>query len=125
MEGVLLLLQHAEVAHRDCNHCWLHVYNETTGEVEKRRDKPVKRPRGTYPPCCRGRCKKGTPDKSRELLPHNWLAYEHYLGCKATGHFPDDPIVMRNAKIIRMIEDEVAKAEQKEALLMSMMPKTR
>lgn len=33
------------------------------------------------------------------------LTYQHYLECRAVGHFPDDPIVRRNARIIRQAMD--------------------
>jgi hypothetical protein len=41
------------------------------------------------------------------LSDENWLAYRHYLQCKATWRFPDDPIVARNAGLIRWVEDSV------------------
>jgi hypothetical protein len=33
------------------------------------------------------------------ILPRHQEAYEHYEECRAIGHFPDDPIVARNAAI--------------------------
>lgn len=44
------------------------------------------------------------------------MAYRHYLECKATGHFPDDPIVRQNAGTIRMIED-VTEANKQDVLM--------
>jgi hypothetical protein len=38
----------------------------------------------------------------------NFAAWRHYRQCRAVGIFPDDPIVRRNAEIIREIEDEKA-----------------
>lgn len=32
-------------------------------------------------------------------------AYEHWLKCRATGRFPDDPIVARNAAVIQAVTD--------------------
>lgn len=62
-------------------------------------------------PC--GRCPKVPPDAPRktrrfasEWTDQNRQAYKHYLECRAVGLFPDDPIVRRNARIIRAIEDE-------------------
>ena len=52
-------------------------------------------------------CPKGTPENPRNLLLCNELAYEHYRECRAVGEFPDDPIVRRNAAIIRAVEDEI------------------
>ncbi|MEQ8788878.1 MAG: hypothetical protein RIC55_21380 [Pirellulaceae bacterium] len=40
------------------------------------------------------------------MRQRNTLAYEHYLRCRATGQFPIDAIVARNAAIIRSIEEE-------------------
>lgn len=54
-------------------------------------------------------CPKGTPQNQRTLHPINKRAYEHYLECKATGYFPDDPLVKQNARIIREAEDDFAR----------------
>jgi hypothetical protein len=35
-------------------------------------------------------------------------AYRHYRECRATGNFPDDPIVRRNAALIREQEDQAS-----------------
>ena len=50
------------------------------------------------------------------MSPWNELAYTHYLECKAVGSFPDDPIVRRNASLIRSVEDAVADGLTKEFL---------
>ena len=36
-----------------------------------------------------------------ELSPENRRAWEHYLECRAVESWPEDPIVRRNAAIIR------------------------
>jgi hypothetical protein len=41
-----------------------------------------------------------------ELSERNFLAYQHYLECRATGSFPDDAIVRRNARVLRSIMDD-------------------
>jgi hypothetical protein len=75
---------------------------------------PVLRPKGVATPCLS--CPKipeGIPktrDNAIELSERNWLAYQHYLECRAVGQFPKDPIVRRNARILRAIIDE---AEQR------------
>lgn len=72
------------------------------------RGEPLRRPKGTTPPCRGGKgCPKGTPENSNALSPKNEEAYQHYLECRAVGQFPDDMIVKKNAKRIRMIEDWV------------------
>lgn len=109
--GVRLQLFHPVISYRSCEACQKFVYED---EPEKNQwaIEPTrhKRPAGTHPPCRYGkgdRCPKGTPETSRELTARNRLALEHYLECKATGSFPEDPIVSRNAGVIRQVEDEV------------------
>lgn len=59
-------------------------------------------PRGTEP----------VPENAVELNAMNWRAYQHYLECKAVGQFPgDDPIVRRNAMLIRGVEEAAARME--------------
>lgn len=119
MSGVLLMLQDSAVANRDCDQCTLYVFNETEAKPEIRNGKPVARPKGTATPCFYNRCVKGKPNAYTALLPHNWYAYEHYKECEATGSFPDDPIVRRNARLIKMVEDEIAKHERKAEAMLS------
>jgi hypothetical protein len=45
-------------------------------------------------------CRKGTPERQLSLNEKNRRAYRHYLTCKATGAWPDDGMVRRNAGII-------------------------
>ena len=101
------MLLHPEVANRDCDVCQTWQFDETTGQiVEKPKGTPIKR-YGHLP--CRTPigCHKGTPEAQKSLSPHNQLAYQHYRECRAVGHFPYDPIVRRNAAIIREVEDQV------------------
>jgi hypothetical protein len=89
------------------------MYDEDTGQVMKNpAGEPFKRPMGNLPPCkIRGMgCDKGTPEDQRQLSPKNEQAYWHFLQCRATGRFPDDPIVSRNAAII----DEVLRLRDSE-----------
>ena len=92
--------------------CQRYVYNEDTGERDKFHGKPVERQPGHGPPCSYGPdiCPKGSPTAGRELTTRNWQAYLHYQQCKATGNFPDDPIVARNAGAIRAVEDSIVNA---------------
>jgi hypothetical protein len=57
------------------------------------------------------------PASAVELSPHNAQAYQHYLECRAVGQFPDDPIVRRNAVVIRKAEDLAADRKRGEELL--------
>lgn len=105
-----LIENHPTVAFRDCTHCQKYQYNESTGEVTLWHGKPLERVAGVGPPC-RGPkgCPKGTPENPISLSPRNLRALLHYEQCRATGNFPDDPIVARNAAIFRGIEDEAEK----------------
>lgn len=114
---MLLVLQHPGVAGRDCQDCLKHVYNEKTGEREewpRGSGKGYRRPPGTSAPCRKGACPKVAPEGepgSKALSAKNWQAYQHYLECEAVGDFPRDPIVRRNAAIIKMARDSVEKTE--------------
>lgn len=97
---------------RSCGDCvkWLYDYH---GNVCTRAGKPSPRPAGTPTPC--HKCPKipaGEPPiraNAVELSERNFAAYVHYLECRAVGQFPDDPIVRRNARILRGLFDEVDK----------------
>ena len=100
-----MILEHPELASRDCNQCTIFQYDEK-GERVKRRGRDLRRPPGIGPPCRYGKCDKGTAERQRTLTAYNRVAYQHYLECKATADFPDDPIVKRNAALIRSVEDQ-------------------
>lgn len=104
--------------------CQKFVWNEDAksfdfrnGQLELRADFGP----GVCPPACRTTrgCPKGTPENKRSLNGANQRCYEHYKGCRATGHFPDDPVVRENAAIIRDVEDRfdrVKDAERSESI---------
>jgi hypothetical protein len=106
---------HPEIARRDCNHCQVYQYNEQTGRVEIWRGEPLPRLQGQPSPCRTARgCPRGTPEDDRRLTQRNAVAYEHYLQCRATGNFPDDAIVARNAARIQYMEDELQRRRSEE-----------
>jgi len=110
----MVILEHPQVAYRDCAVCQQYMFDEKTGHMEVRRGKPSKRPANSLPPC-RSKgvgCPKGTPEQPKTLSNKNRSAYQHYLECKAVGSFPDDAIVRRNAMIIRDAEDESARIRE-------------
>lgn len=120
---MILELFHPQVARRDCRHCQLYQYNEETGQVEKWRGAPLRRVSGQPPPCRTPKgCPKGSPEAGRELSKRNEQAYDHYLRCRATALFPDDPLVARNAAIIRSVEDALERrnADELRVLLSAM-----
>jgi len=119
---VQLLLLHPEVAYRSCEDCQKYVYDHETGKREEYppgSGNPVKRILGQLPPCSQGPtvCPKVSPDAGIELNEKNQECYRHYLECRTTGTFPDDPVVRENAAIIRSIEDAATKIESRETLI--------
>jgi hypothetical protein len=106
---VRLLLAAPEIAFRNCEHCQMYVYDETTGrpaEYPPRSGLMIVRPPGTRPPCRIAGlgCPKGTPENQKGLSAANQAAWRHNHECRATGNFPDDPIVRRNAALIAEVE---------------------
>lgn len=123
MMGVSLVLRHPQVAFRDCADCELHVFIHETGERVNGRDGlPVVRPPKTFAPCRYGkdRCAKGTPENNRELSSKNQRAYDKYCEWKATGQFPDDPIVRRNAGLIMQVEESFRNELQRLSIIAGM-----
>lgn len=112
-----LKLLHPNVAERSCEHCQIYMYHHESGRLVLNSDgTPRQRPRNSKPPCVatEGRpdevrarvCPKISPTAGVELNVRNVEAVNHYLECRAVGVFPDDPIVRRNAAIIRNVMDE-------------------
>lgn len=106
------MIRHPAFYALSCGDCekWLHV----DGIVTRRVGLPVARPKGVITPChtcpktadapVRDRRHATEPtDRSRRVL-------RHYRECRAVGRFPDDPIVRRNAGLIREVEDALAAA---------------
>jgi len=115
------LLKYPEVAKRNCELCKKFLFDEETGEIKFGRDGKVElrsyydfQGNATCPPMCQTRkgCPKGIPENQRSLNARNQLCYEFYLECKAVGQFPDEPVVRRNASIIREVEDEFDRGER-------------
>lgn len=111
---MLLILTAPHIAGRDCASCQKYQYEETgpkAGEIAtldgkrllRRGPTPCRQPQG---------CPKGTPEAQKTLSRRNWIAYNAYLESKAVGQFPDDPIVRRNAGIIRQVEDQIERQER-------------
>lgn len=107
----MLLLQHPEVATRECHHCQAFLYDIETGAPKtvdrvgpdgKVVAENIPRPKAVLPPCQAPRqsCPKGQPDGTIELSVQNWQAYTHYHRCRAVNRFPEDSLVEQNAGII-------------------------
>jgi hypothetical protein len=121
---VILLRKNPKLAVRDCGHCQKYLYDETKGEPVKSAGQLVERYSGKFAPCrypALG-CEKGTPEDSKTLNERNTRAYLHWRKCKATGIFPDDPIVAHNAVLIQGVFDAEEKdfRETMKALLMAL-----
>ncbi len=102
-DGVLLELTKPQYAKRDCNACKKWWYDDDTGKVVRKGDNLLLRPANTVLLCqTPAGCPKGTPEKPKSLSPKNRLAWNHFRDCEAVRSFPDDPIVRRNARIIRL-----------------------
>lgn len=114
MCGVILMQTNPAIYNRKCNECLRFMFDEKTGHKIMRRGFPMPRRNGSVP-CTRGMCDKGSPDSPKTLTLKNVYAYEHYLQCKATGMFPDDPIVQRNAGAILIAEEHVKRIRHMEA----------
>lgn len=116
---MLLILEHPEVAWRDCDHCQQFFYTPD-GKVATWANGTQFRKRGPkeLPPCrTASGCPKGTPEAPKSLNLVNLQAYIHYQECRAVGQFPDDAIVRQNARIIRAVEDGQERSLQRQTHL--------
>ena len=109
--GVRLILVHPKIARLSCQDCIR--YLTVDGEIIRKPalvGLPMVRPPGSPTPCYK--CPKipvGTPPipaNAVEISPKNRLAWLFDCECRAVGKWPDDPIVRRNAAIIRQVRDD-------------------
>lgn len=99
--GVRLLLLYPRLAQVSCQNCREVWMNPLTGVIHSRHGRPLQREGGTLCEVNQQGCPAGHYQRSRRLSEKNLKAYRHYLECQATGQFPDDSLVRRNARIIR------------------------
>ena len=97
-----------------CEDCraWVYDPKRNWERTEKPRGNPLRRIRGSPTPCAV--CPKAIdnrPAPEADLSDRNWQAWRHYQECRATGQFPADALVRRNAGLIRQIEDQAARAD--------------
>lgn len=103
-EGVRLYLQYPALSRLSCGTCQKWLMDPLSGRIWDRNGKPIPRSLEDALLCQTPEgCPKGTPDAPKSLSPKNEQALRHYLECQAVGHFPDDAIVKRNARIIREV----------------------
>jgi hypothetical protein len=112
---VQLIALHPNVAFRDCEDCKAWVYDEETGEREKKGEEDIPRYKGIKPPCGYSQgCAKGTPEESRALTEQNMQAWQFIRECKSVGKFPDDPIVRRNASLVDYADRKIDLIQRRE-----------
>lgn len=108
-------------AGRDCKLCQKYLWNEEWGMPERQAatGKMIKRSPHAKPLCRQvdddhpyGRCPKGTPEFQFDLSPQNEAALRYHLTCKATGRWPDDERVLRNAELIETAYHEAEARER-------------
>lgn len=111
--GLELELTNPRLARRSCESCQTWWYREQTGLVILQAD-GSKLPR-FGPTMCQTPmgCPKGTPDNPKTLNKANRWAWRHFRDCEAVGVFPADPIVMRNAVVIRQVMQAVEAKKRK------------
>lgn len=106
---MILLREAPGVATRDCGHCLTTLYNAKNEPWLDAEGRERPRDHGVRPNC--KACPKGPTPFVGGLSKRNEAVYLHYLECKAVGHFPDDPIVRRNARIIADAEAALDRVE--------------
>lgn len=116
-----LLWRHRPIALIPCEICEKYVCDDQTKAFSFGRDgKPELRLVDIgvefLAPCrdpARG-CPKGTPENQKTLNESNQVCYDHFRECEAVGQFPDDPIVRRNAALIKDTIREVERGKEAE-----------
>jgi len=107
--GVGLLLSHPRILQIDCKDCKKFHFDFNKGKKRMRAGFPIIREPNEPTPCWKCPKLEGVeykkPENSIQLSPKNEEAFSMYLEWKATNSFPDDPIVRRNAGMIRWVED--------------------
>lgn len=106
--GVRLAMEHPLLDRRSCVDCQKWWFNEDTGKIEQVDGEYALRPI-EFPVMCRTNegCPVGTPENPLRLTAQNRAAFDHFRQCEAVNDWPDDPIVARNALIIRRTREEV------------------
>jgi hypothetical protein len=111
-----LLLAHPELP--SCAACQEWLYNPETWRPYEAGGRPVRRPRGTPTPCCK--CPKSRdrvhPAPEAELSAKNLRSLELYQRIRAGQPMPADPIIRKNCGLIRMVEEQVQREQQRDFL---------
>lgn len=116
-----LILDHPEVATRDCGDCRKYVHDQLGRIVLNAHDGKPRLRILQNPVACDlprekgGGCPKGHYNNPNELTEQNWQAWEHYKRCRAVNRWPDDGIVAENAAAIRAATDAIESRETAKA----------
>lgn len=99
-QGIKLERTNKKLASRSCDDCRRWLYN-AAGELVIRNSTGEPELREGSVPCetVNVGCPKGHWSDPLSLSEENKAALTHYLECKATGQFPDDPIVRKVARV--------------------------
>jgi hypothetical protein len=112
-DGVRFQLKYPALSRLSCRTCQKWLMDPLTGQVARRKGQPLLRQPEDLLLCqTHEGCPKGTPQTPQGLSPKNQQALVHYQECRAVGHFPDDAIVKRNARIITEVHQEFERARK-------------
>lgn len=106
-EGTRLKLLYPHLGRHTCAYCQKWWFDPATGETFAQDKKPIERTEEELLCKTETGCPLGTPEKQRTFSEKNQRAFEFDLHCRATGSWPDDPIVKRNAYVIGMAAKRV------------------
>ena len=111
-DGLTLQLLYPQLP--TCDECRRFNIDLKTGKKSTRAGQPSLREPGSPLPCAS--CPKSSiedprPRPDRELNGRNQQAYAHYRLCQVdtTGLLPRDAITLRNAALIRLVEEQTAR----------------
>lgn len=112
--GVRLAMESPLLDRRSCADCLKWWFNEESGAIERVEGVNALRP-VEAPPMCRTNdgCPVGSPENPQRLTARNRAAFDHFRHCEAVNVWPDDPIVARNALIIRRTREEVLRDQRR------------
>lgn len=102
--GVRLYVRNPKLAARSCNQCREYWYDDNGDRVQENGRDMKRIPEAPVACETTNGCLAGHYLKQLRLSPINKMAYLHFQDCQAVDIFPDDPIVARNARIIRSEE---------------------
>jgi len=105
--GVQIELKYPHLSKTTCDYCKAWWYDPMTGVTTEQDGCALQREPESELLCVIDRCPRGTPEKPNVLSGKNRWAWLHFQECEAVNEWPDDPIVRRNARVIR---DAIQKA---------------